>query len=82
VEVLWRVEGPERVHVALVWREYGGAAHLPTELRKGFGFELLEKTLPYELEGTSAVALAPTGLVCSVTFPTEPDELLGRRERS
>ena len=81
VEVLWRIEGRERARVKLVWREGGAAVDLPSDVRKGFGFELLEKTLPYELEGMTALDLAPTGLVCSVTFPTEPDELLTQRER-
>ncbi len=81
VEVVWHVEDSQRARVKLVWRECGRGVDMPAELRKGFGFELLEKTLPYELGGTSAVSLGPAGLVCSVTFPTEPDELGRQRER-
>jgi two-component sensor histidine kinase len=46
---------------------------IPAASHKGFGFELIEQTLPYELGGTSSIMLHPGGLVCSINFviPTQ-----------
>jgi two-component sensor histidine kinase len=42
---------------------------------RGFGFELIEQTLPYELGGTSSIALHPDGLRCSLSFVVPPHDL-------
>jgi two-component sensor histidine kinase len=48
---------------------------LPLSETRGFGFELIEQTLPYELGGTSSIALHPDGLRCSLVFAVPPHEL-------
>lgn len=56
----------------LEWRELTEHV-IPAASHKGFGFELIEQTLPYELGGTSSIMLHPGGLVCSINFviPTQ-----------
>jgi light-regulated signal transduction histidine kinase (bacteriophytochrome)/ActR/RegA family two-component response regulator len=52
------------------WREEGGpAVHPPA--RKGFGSTVMERTIPYELRGTSLVQYEPEGLQASFSLPLE-----------
>jgi two-component sensor histidine kinase len=68
LSVRWRLEGPQRTQVVLDWRECG--ERMPRVIqRKGFGFEVIELLFPYELGGTSSVAVDPLGLHCSLSFP-------------
>ncbi|MBS0419421.1 MAG: sensor histidine kinase [Proteobacteria bacterium] len=67
LSVEWDRCGRSSEYVTLEWRErtrhvVSAATH------KGFGFELIEQTLPYELGGTSSLVLTPSGLQCSITF--------------
>ncbi len=54
--------------LALHWRESGGpAVQMPT--RKGFGTTIIERTIPYELQGTASVDYAVTGLSAEFHVP-------------
>jgi two-component sensor histidine kinase len=55
------------------WVETGGP-ELPeapggSARRRGFGTELIEKRIPYELGGSAAVTIAAVGAHCHITFP-------------
>ncbi len=50
------------------WREAGVPMVLTAPRTNGFGMELLEKTLPYELGARTGVVFAPGGLVCEIEF--------------
>jgi two-component system CheB/CheR fusion protein len=67
VHVEWTrsAEGPARA--TLEWQEHAERV-ISAATHRGFGFELIENTLPYELDGTSSIVLHPEGLRCSVTF--------------
>lgn len=67
VTVQWRRTGESPPSATLDWREHTEHVISAAEHR-GFGFELIEQTLPYELGGHSSIALHPTGLQCSITF--------------
>lgn len=68
VQVKWHCSTLQSPATAtLEWHEHtehviAAASH------QGFGFELIEQTLPYELGGTSSIVLHPGGLVCSISF--------------
>jgi two-component system, chemotaxis family, CheB/CheR fusion protein len=67
VQVEWSRPASRSEQIMLEWRErtpHGIAA----ATHKGFGFELIEQTLPYELGGSSSIVLHPTGLHCSIAF--------------
>ncbi|MBV8805334.1 MAG: sensor histidine kinase [Sinobacteraceae bacterium] len=51
------------------WRESGVSILLTSPRTSGFGMELLEKTLPYELRARTSVDLAAGGLTCVIEFP-------------
>ena len=53
--------------VNLHWREDGSMNHPPSPV-SGFGFELIRRTLPYEIGGRTRIELTPAGLACEITF--------------
>jgi two-component system, chemotaxis family, CheB/CheR fusion protein len=62
VAVRWRLESePDDHRVVLEWREMDGpAVSLPT--RRGFGSELIERTVSHELDGKAQVTFDPEGV--------------------
>lgn len=73
VHVLWRRDTSDPGRVMLDWREDAGRAISPA-VSKGFGFELIEGTLPYELDGSSSIVLHPSGVHCSIAFAVSPHD--------
>jgi two-component system CheB/CheR fusion protein len=53
------------------WRERAGPKVVPPN-RKGFGTELLEKTVPFELKGQTTLNYSPAGLHCTIAIPLNP----------
>lgn len=56
------------------WRERGGPATVPDAAsprprRRGFGSELIEGRIPYELGGVARMAIGPEGAWCHLEFP-------------
>ncbi len=54
--------------VVIDWVESGGPAVQPPK-RRGFGSTIIERTVPYDLGGTSEVRYALAGLVARFTIP-------------
>ena len=52
----------------LTWRERDGPS-LKAPVGKGFGSRLIERASVYELGGNAELDYAPSGLVCTITFP-------------
>lgn len=53
----------------LDWSETGLVGLDPVLRRRGFGTELLERTLRFELSARTALAYEPTGLRCTIELP-------------
>lgn len=75
LSVTWRLDetGPER-RVALEWRESGVA--MPEDgaaRRKGYGRELIERALPYQLRAATELAFGPDGVRCAISVPVATD---------
>jgi two-component system CheB/CheR fusion protein len=69
VDVAWetlRNDDLPRVH--LNWTERDGPAVDPGSA-SGFGTSFITRSVEYELNGTAALELAPTGLRCTIEFP-------------
>ncbi len=70
VSVSWRVEeaanGKQRL--VLQWRETGGPK-VPPPGRPGFGSNLIERAVAYELDGTVDLRYPEHGVECDVTLP-------------
>lgn len=71
VNVTWRITGgPEQPWLTLTWTEDMGAERLaPSAPRQGFGRELIERRIPYDLKGRAVLTLSPTGARCELSFP-------------
>jgi light-regulated signal transduction histidine kinase (bacteriophytochrome)/CheY-like chemotaxis protein len=52
----------------LSWRESGGPA-VAAPNRRGFGTTLIERSVPFELQGEAALRYAPTGLEADFVIP-------------
>ncbi|WP_448044060.1 CheR family methyltransferase [Bradyrhizobium liaoningense] len=69
IEVAWRVdESTDPAELMFEWRERGGPPVAPRP-RKGFGTELLERTLAFELKGQTMMTFNPAGLQCTIIIP-------------
>jgi two-component system CheB/CheR fusion protein len=71
ISVTWRVtgEGPD-AKLFFVWRETGVAVMNTRPTRTGFGRDLIERGLPYDLPGAAtALTFAPGGLQCVIELP-------------
>ncbi|WP_407118898.1 CheR family methyltransferase [Bradyrhizobium sp. LMG 9283] len=69
IEINWRFdEAIEPAELVFEWRERGGPQVKPPP-RKGFGTELLERTLAFELKGQTTMAFNSVGLQCTITIP-------------
>ncbi|MCK1366003.1 PAS domain-containing protein [Bradyrhizobium sp. 4] len=69
IEISWRIEqGTEPAELVFEWRERGGPPVAPPP-HKGFGTELLERTLAFEFKGQTTMAFNPRGLECTIAIP-------------
>lgn len=70
VEVAWRLdESAGQPRLVLDWSETGVDLSNEKPRRRGFGTELLERTLDYELGAETRLAFEPHGLQCTITVP-------------
>jgi two-component system, chemotaxis family, CheB/CheR fusion protein len=73
VDVRWEVQGnPRKRSVHLSWRERGGPPAQPPEV-KGFGMNLIERSIAYELDGKVEVDFGEEGLSCRMVIPLVPE---------
>ncbi|HET7887505.1 MAG TPA: CheR family methyltransferase [Bradyrhizobium sp.] len=69
VDVTWRVDdAADPTQLVFDWRERGGP-RVDAPRRKGFGTELLERTLAFELKGQTVLDYNPSGLHCTIAIP-------------
>jgi two-component system, chemotaxis family, CheB/CheR fusion protein len=69
IEINWRIDemvDPSRL--IFDWRERNGPSVTPPP-RKGFGTELLERTLAFEFKGQTTMTFNADGLHCIITIP-------------
>jgi PAS domain S-box-containing protein len=72
LSVTWR---RELGRLELFWEEGGLQGLSPTPARHGFGLELLQRTLPYELDAESRIEFRPQGLRFALSVPLGPNVL-------
>jgi two-component system CheB/CheR fusion protein len=75
IHVDWQVarDAPGAPRLAFHWRESGVTIASVGERRRGFGMELLERTLHYQLAAETLLAFEPTGLQCVIHMPLTED---------
>jgi two-component sensor histidine kinase len=73
LEVSWRLHDGIAPQVELVWRESGvPIPHAPR--RKGYGTELIERALPYQLRAQTRLEFGADGVVCTIQTPAYPPQ--------
>lgn len=84
VRVRWEIERRgEENWLRLAWIEVGGPGKGGPPQRRGFGTELIEQRVPYELDGEGTLEFLPGGVHCTITFPLrEGDSILQTNARS
>ena len=69
--VRWWIEvETKRSSLTLEWRESGVA--MPEQekpVRRGFGLDLIERSLPYQLGATTKMTFSPEGVACNLVLP-------------
>jgi len=74
VSVTWTIFGKrEKPWLAIEWAEEG-APPRPPPTRRGFGSELIEAKIPYELRCTGKTTIEPGGARCHIEFPLRDAE--------
>jgi len=69
IEVRWQELGDAEGKLEFDWLETGLKHLRPNPHRSGFGTEILEQTLAYELGAVSVLDFRPSGLHCRITLP-------------
>ncbi len=69
LDVLWRIDvGGKEARVVLEWKESGaGMPEPPT--RRGYGSELIERSLPYQLGAETSLVFENDGIRCVIAVP-------------
>lgn len=83
IRVTWRVQdGGEAPRLVFEWKESGARERAATRKRRGFGTDLLERTLAYELKARTVQAFEPDGLRCTIELPLTERIVIGDRTSS
>lgn len=72
LEVTWQIQpGPHEHHLVLVWVEHGIAKPKrgTKSPRRGYGRELIERALPYQLNAHTKFELRDDGVYCCIDVP-------------
>ena len=70
VAVSWQVQKDASGEVLVFdWVESGGRKLMPMPTRRGFGVEMLEETLAFELNAKSELCFESTGFRCRIRLP-------------
>jgi two-component system CheB/CheR fusion protein len=73
LSVSWARDPEDPQSIRLEWREQGTTILGPVPRHKGFGMELIERTLPYELRARTSLDFTPGGVHCVIVFrPADP----------
>ena len=69
IDVSWHVDhAANPTKLIFEWQEKGGPA-VTAPKRKGFGSELLERTIAFELKGKTTLTFNSAGLQCTIAIP-------------
>lgn len=77
VAVAWTMAPDSEVPILrLEWRETGVSVVSSGPRRRGFGQELIERTVPYELGARAELAFEPGGVCCRIDMPMNERNLV------
>lgn len=77
ITITWRREqDPEGARVRLEWVETGVTLARRPPAHRGFGRDLIERTVPYELRGAARLTFEPDGVRCVIDIPLTRDNVV------
>jgi two-component system, chemotaxis family, CheB/CheR fusion protein len=74
ISVSWTIAGDSPSRLELTWAESGGPA-IKALPRRGFGTELIERGVRFELQGDATLQAVDGGLQCRIVIPANPEYL-------
>jgi len=74
LSVKWYTEGENEKRIMLDWRESGVIMPPGEPRRKGYGSELIERALPYQLKAVTRLHFGPDGVHCHISVPVTATE--------
>jgi two-component system CheB/CheR fusion protein len=74
IETSWAINGDASPRLELSWVEHGGPK-IESLSRRGYGTELIERGIPFELQGEAKLEIIGGELHCRISLPAEPDLL-------
>jgi PAS domain S-box-containing protein len=82
LSVRWYVDAPPdgvQTYLRVEWRENGVAMPAPGQAPRGGGYgrELIERALPYQLKARTSYEMGPDGVRCTIEVPIAPKALEG-----
>jgi PAS domain S-box-containing protein len=78
IRISWRVQnGSDPPQLAFEWKESGTPERAAKRKRRGFGTDLLERTLTYELKAKTVQTFEPDGLRCTIELPMTERLVMG-----
>jgi len=74
IDVSWTLAGDRPTRLELIWAERGGPKidELPG---RGFGTELIERGIRFELQGEAKLEVVEGGLHCRIVIPANPQHI-------
>jgi two-component sensor histidine kinase len=75
VKVSWAISGGSPRHLELIWIEQGGPK-IDDLSKRGFGTELIERGVRFELQGETEISVADGGLHCRIVIPVKPQHII------
>jgi two-component system CheB/CheR fusion protein len=75
VEVSWAISGRSPQNLELIWIEQGGPK-IDDLSKRGFGTELIERGVRFELQGETEISVADGGLHCRIVIPVKPQHII------
>jgi two-component sensor histidine kinase len=79
LEVTWELKARKpTAEVALQWRESGvSMPAVGPPRRKGYGSELIERALPYQLSAKTQLEFGSDGVRCAIVVPVPTESMHG-----
>jgi chemotaxis family two-component system sensor kinase Cph1 len=72
IEIAWTIAGNRPSRLELTWTEQGGPK-IEVLPRSGFGTELIERGIRFELQGEAKLEVVGGGLRCRIVIPGNPE---------
>ncbi|MGH7088747.1 MAG: sensor histidine kinase, partial [Stellaceae bacterium] len=72
VEIAWTIAGSGPGRLRLSWIERGGPEVIQLS-KRGFGTELVERSIPFELQGEARLEIVDKAVRCTIAIPATPD---------